>query len=327
MVPRANCSVLWVITVCLVSGGKGDGGALDGISGPNPRCDEDDRLPVGGVGRAFGARTWRSGCFPALDDSIVGVIGPADICPDPSARGVRDSWSVTCDSPVLGVSLVRPVRGVPRLIVKRRCSPPAEGDGITISERCGGLAEVSIEPRVPPLVLLSLRRSRSVGAFSLLTAGLLVRPPAGLADEAPYSGRGLATELPTLEVSTACTTAASGDSVDGASGPGMLSPSLQFAGVGGTGPKAAIPLGGGRRVGGDTIGSLPEGIRWALCDLDADGGGPGGGGGTGMVGSHLTCDEDRDRAEVGVATAGVEAARRAPGATFWEESESVRCGI
>jgi hypothetical protein len=35
-----------------------------------------------------------------------------------------------------------------------------------------------------------------------------------------------------------------------------------------------------------------------------------------MAGSHLTCEEDRDRADVGVATAGVEAARRAPGAIF-----------
>lgn len=36
--------------------------------------------------------------------------------------------------------------------------------------------------------------------------------------------------------------------------------SVQFAGVGGTGPRAVTPLGGGRRVGGDTIGSLPEDI-------------------------------------------------------------------
>ncbi len=110
-------------------------------------------------------------------------------------------------------------------------------------------------------------------------------------------------------------------------GPGMLSPSLQFAGVRGTGPKADIPPGGGLRVGGEMTGSVPDGIRWTLWDLPADGGGPGGGGGTGIPGSHLTCEEDRDLADVGVETAGVEAARRAPGAMFWDESESVLCGI
>lgn len=113
-----------------------------------------------------------------------------------------------------------------------------------------------------------------------------------------------------------------GDSVRGG-GPGMLSPSLQFAGVNGTGPRAITPLGGGRRVGGDTIGSLPVGNRCILWDRLEDGGGPGGGGGTGMEGSHLICDEDRDLADVGVATAGVETARRAPGAIFCDASESV----
>jgi hypothetical protein len=46
-----------------------------------------------------------------------------------------------------------------------------------------------------------------------------------------------------------------------------------------------------------------------------------------MEGSHRTWDEERDRAEVGVETAGVETARRAPGAIFWLASESVLCGI
>lgn len=187
-VPRANCSVLCVTTICFVSGGLGDCGALRGKSGPSPRCDEDDRLPVGGVGRAFGARAWRSGCFPALGDSIVGVTCPPKTCTEPSARGVRDSWPLSYDSAVLGVvSLVLPVRGVPRLMVNRRCSPP-DGPGITISERGCGLAEASIESRVVPLVLLSLLRSSSVGAFSLLTAGLLDKPPAGDADGPLGSG-------------------------------------------------------------------------------------------------------------------------------------------
>lgn len=209
-------------------------------------------------------------------------------------------------------------------MVKRRCSP-LDGPGITISERGCGFAEASMEPRVPALVLLSLLRSISV--FSPLTAGLLVNPPDGLAEEAPDSGWGLATELPTPGVSTPCATGGSRDNVDCTTGPGMLSPSLQLAGVGGTGPRAAIPPGGGLRVGGDMIGSLPEGIRWTLWDLPADGGGPGGGGGTGMLGSHLTCEEERDRADVGVETAGVDAARRAPGAILCDASESFLCGI
>lgn len=67
-------------------------------------------------------------------------------------------------------------------------------------------------------------------------------------------------------------------------------------------------------MGGDMMGSGPDDVRCALCDLEPDGGGPGGGGGTGTCGSHLTCDDDRDRPDVGVATAGVDAARRDPGA-------------
>ena len=257
-VPRANCPMLWVTTVCLVNGCEGDCGALRRTSDPIPRCDEDERLPVGGVGRALGAKTGRSGCFPALGDSIVGVTCPDKICAEPSARGVRDSWPLSCDSPVLGVSLVLPVRGVPRLMVKRRCSPP-DGPGITISERGCGFAELSIEPRVPALVLLSLLRS--IRVFSPLTAGLLVNPPDGLAKDSPDSGWGLTVALPALGVSAACAAGGSRNGVCCRVGPGMLSPSLQLAGVGGTGPKAAIPPGGGLRVGGDMIGSLPEGMR------------------------------------------------------------------
>lgn len=193
-------------------------------------------------------------------------------------------------------------------MVRRRCRPDAPG--MTMSERGCGPPEASIEPRDVPLVRLSLLRSSSV--FSPRTAGLLVKPPE-LDEDVPDSGGGPALELPMLDVSTPCAAATLEGREPGA-GPGMLSPSLQFAGVGGTGPSAETPLGGGLRVGGDTIGSLPDGIRWTLCDLAADGGGPGGGGGTGMEGSHRTWDEDRDRADVGVETAGVETARRAPGA-------------
>lgn len=54
-----------------------------------------------------------------------------------------------------------------------------------------------------------------------------------------------------------------------------------------------------------------------LCDLEPGGGGPGGGGGSGIPGSHLDWDVDRERADVGVSMAPVEAARRAAGGAFW----------
>lgn len=44
-----------------------------------------------------------------------------------------------------------------------------------------------------------------------------------------------------------------------------------------------------------------------------------------MPGSHLVCDAERDRAEVGVSIALAEAALRAPGGPC-EEPESFRCG-
>lgn len=85
--------------------------------------------------------------------------------------------------------------------------------------------------------------------------------------------------------------------------------------MGGTGPKAVTPVGGGRLVGGETTGSLPLETKFlfTLCDRDCEGGGPGGGGGIGMAGSQRDCDADLDRADVGVSRAPVEAARRAPG--------------
>lgn len=165
-------------------------------------------------------------------------------------------------------------------MVKRRWRPP-DGPGITISERPCGLTEASIELRLLVRVLLSLLRSISV--FSLLTAGLLVNPPDGLAEETLVSGSGVVAQLRLLGVlwETGAGTGF-GCSMAEAAGPGMLSPSLQLAGVGGTGPRADIPPGGGLRVGGDMIGSGPDGIRWALWDRPAAGGGPGGGGGTGI---------------------------------------------
>lgn len=54
-------------------------------------------------------------------------------------------------------------------------------------------------------------------------------------------------------------------------------------------------------------------ILFVLCERECGGGGPGGGGGSGTLGSHLLWDAERDRAEVGVSRAPVEAARRAAG--------------
>ncbi len=85
------------------------------------------------------------------------------------------------------------------------------------------------------------------------------------------------------------------------------------AGVGGTGPSDVTPLGGGRRVGGEIMGVVFRSALCTLSDRELEGGGPGGGGGSGMPGSHLVCDVDRDRLDVGVSMAPVEAARRAAG--------------
>jgi hypothetical protein len=50
-----------------------------------------------------------------------------------------------------------------------------------------------------------------------------------------------------------------------------------------------------------------------LCDLDCAGGGPGGGGGSGIPGSHLTCEDPREREDEGVLIAPVDAALREAG--------------
>lgn len=84
--------------------------------------------------------------------------------------------------------------------------------------------------------------------------------------------------------------------------------SVQFAGVGGTGP-SALNSALGRLVGGDTIGSVERDI---LCDLD-DGGGPGGGPGSCMPGVHLDVEDPRERDVDGVLMAPVDAALRDAG--------------
>lgn len=61
------------------------------------------------------------------------------------------------------------------------------------------------------------------------------------------------------------------------------------------------------------MGTVVRSMLWTLCDLAPAGGGPGGGGGRGMPGSHLVCESDLERAEVGVSMAPAEAALRAAG--------------
>lgn len=115
-----------------------------------------------------------------------------------------------------------------------------------MSVRLAASIEPSMEARTPPLVRLSLRRSRSV--FSPLTAPVRDSPvaePGGDPGGDPIPPGGLSPELPEL-------TALSSN--DGLLGEGVVSElprSVQSAGVGGTGPRAVTPLGGGRRVGGD----------------------------------------------------------------------------
>lgn len=90
--------------------------------------------------------------------------------------------------------------------------------------------------------------------------------------------------------------------------------STQSAGVGGTGPKEmAAAAGLGRRVGGEGTRMLFLSAPWTLCDVASEGGGPGGGGGSGIPGSHLVCEVDRERPGAGELIAPVDAAQRAAG--------------
>jgi hypothetical protein len=127
--------------------------------------------------------------------------------------------------------------------------------------------DASMESRCT-LPRLSLRLSRSV--FSPLTARARARPPAELAPEAeaeaeadPVADAGVGAgslvavepmlELVMLEVSIA-------ESCGVGDGCLLFDESTQSAGVGGTGPSAVTPLGGGRRVGGEITGSVLIGL-------------------------------------------------------------------
>lgn len=82
-------------------------------------------------------------------------------------------------------------------------------------------------------------------------------------------------------------------------------------------------------MGGEMIAASFSPALPRLCEREEAGGGPGGGGGSCMpiVWSQRTCEDDLDLGDIGLATAGVEAARLAPGAAFCEESESERSRV
>ncbi len=218
------------------------------------------------------------------------------------ARGVELRESALSSGDLASSSTIfPPLRGVPRCTEKRR--ERFEPWGTTISDSC--CASV-LDSALWCLVRLSFRLSRRV--FSPRTAPVLFKPLLGLAPVAD-SGTLCAWVLPKSDV---C--------IVNSGGLGVVerccwrSSSTQLAGVGGTGPRAVTPPGGGRLVGGEAIGGFIAFGRFRLWDRDcAEGGGPGGGGGSGIAGSHLVCEADLDRAEIGVSTALAEAALRALG--------------
>lgn len=186
------------------------------------------------------------------------------------------------------------------------CSLPAtssESDGMTMFSGLLDRVLSSMEPLAECLVLLSARRCIIV--LSCRTA--LVRLKLLALDE---DGLG--------SLAVPCLSAASVSIFRAGERPRLCCAaaalfSSQPAGVGGTGPRAEPELGGGRRVGGEIMGTWFMSIGCTLCDRAVAGGGPGGGGGTGIPGSHLDCDVDLDLAEVGVSIAPADAARRAAG--------------
>lgn len=260
---------------------------------------EADRLCGGGVGKALGAMGW---VWSVIGYVFWGVgenggVGVSE-CRPPDCRGVECRESMMASPkrpPVPGVS--GPTRPLLRGPLRDGVALAPGGTTMSASGWMPGLGSPLIL-----LVRLSVRRSRS--DFSQRTAPALAScPPAELDPEAESGGWEESVEA--LEVSML---RAGG----GAARVRWRSSSTQLAGVGGTGPRAAIPCGGGLRVGGETMGS---GVLFRLCDLEVEGGGPGGGGGTVMLCPQPVCDAERERAETGVSTALADAARLALGGT------------
>lgn len=218
----------------------------------------------------------------------VGVSG----CPTAESRGVEFRESASSSASTM--TRVVPLRGV--FLWMETCRDKPLLGGTMISDK-GPTFE---GPRACRVRLLSVRLSRSV--FSPPRTAPCLDNPAEL-DPDNDSSVLSSLLLAALEVSIVRPEAA--DPLTSTSGVS----STQLAGVGGTGPNAVTPLGGGRLVGGAMIGDGSIG-RLRLCDRDAVGGGPGGGGGTDIAGCHPDCDEDLDRAEMGVSIALAEAARR-----------------
>ena len=267
MVPRQNCSAVCVTTMCFVTVAveEAEAGVADSVPGVGmPYLDREldaDRVCGGGVGRALGT--------PEGEPSVMGVAligfgekGGVDAsgcvaweAAEPSGRGVecRESWSAEA-----GESKARgsPLRGVVLLICVLRDSVFAPGTMISVIEI--PWAARSMELRVLR-VRLSARRWTMV--LSWRTARARARPAEGVAAVGPMSSL-VFCELLTLAVSSVSA------GVPLPSAFGCASWSTQFAGVGGTGPNAATPVGGGRLVGGETTGVTVSLALLTLCDLD-----------------------------------------------------------
>lgn len=150
-------------------------------------------------------------------------------------------------------TMLLPLRGVPRRTEMRR--ERLGPWGTMMLDR--GCAPASDSPLLC-LVRLSVRLSRS--DFSPRTAPVLFNPPpAELEPDAESGGTAVLPLLSTLDVSIVK------PDVFGDLPRLWRSSWAQSAGVGGTGPRAVTPLGGGRLVGGDMIGSL---VLLRLCDRD-----------------------------------------------------------
>ena len=259
-----NWSAVWLMTVCLfITVDLADTGVdmtlpIDPWISGRAACEEleADRLCGGGVGSALGAVAcpFSLPLFVWYAFGECGENGGVDTseCKPADALGVEFLESMF-SSPDSSRTFLPPLRGVPRCTENRRDT--LDPCGTMISERgCAPALESSRLCRVR----LSVRLSRN--DFSPRTAPVLFNPPPAELDPDDESGWTEVPLLSTLDVSIVR--------------PGGLGDlvvlwcstlSFQLAGVGGTGPSAATPLGGGRLVGGDTIGSV---VLLRLCDLD-----------------------------------------------------------
>lgn len=296
----ANCSGLCAKRTCWVAGALSLVEPSFGLE-PDPH-----RIWGGGVGRAFGAALAGIGENGGVDAPSMG--SSADF----KARGVEflESSCLEDDadnSPariMTACGLPPPLRGFDLVVRGPEPSVPVTTDMSDV--RLPIMA--STEARGEDEFRTRLSALRWMMVLSSRTAPARFNRPPEPGDDSWGSGTSL--ELVATRVSMV---SPEGRPLSGRHGSG--SSGTQSAGVGGTGPNDVMPLGGGRRVGGEMIGVAVLSTTWTICDLQPGGGGPGGGGGSGMPGSHPDRDGGREREDCGVPIAPVEAARRAAGGT------------